>query len=51
MYFVKLNYAVLNSLNYHQLRFATLYARCVALCCVPPARYVPMTYSYMRCFT
>jgi hypothetical protein len=42
MYFVKLNYAVLNFLRYTQLRFATLYARCVALCCVPPLHYVQL---------
>ena len=42
MYLVKLKYAVLNCLRYLQLRFATLYSRCVALCCVPPLHYVQL---------
>ena len=42
MYFVKLNYVVLNSLRFPQLRFAMLYASCVALYCVPPLHCVQL---------
>ena len=42
MHFVKLNFAILNSVRFPQVRFAKLYARCVALCCVLPLHYVQL---------